>query len=68
MVGRKKLNRVNLHARVEKGTGDKLKEIAYKLGYIYNYEGSMGQFLDAIASGELILIATNNRNNLDKSG
>ena len=35
MAGRKKLNRVNLHARVEQGTGDKLKEIAHKLGYIY---------------------------------
>ncbi len=68
MVGRKKLNRVNLHARVEEGTGDKLKEIAYKLGYIYNREGSTGQFLDAIASGELILIATKNKNQFDKSG
>lgn len=68
MVGRKKLNRVNLHARVEQGTGDKLKEIAQKLGYIYNNEGSTGQFLDAIASGELILIATKNRIDVEKSG
>ena len=68
MAGRKKLNRVNLHARVEQGTGDKLKEIAHKLGYIYNNEGSTGQFLDAITSGELILIATKNRNDIEKSG
>ena len=68
MAGRKKLNRVNLHARVEQGKGDKLKEIAHKLGYIYNNEGSTGQFLDAIASGELILIATKNRNDIEKSG
>ncbi|MEO0844719.1 MAG: hypothetical protein AAF063_38540 [Cyanobacteria bacterium J06643_5] len=68
MAGRKKLNRVNLHARVEQGTGDKFKEIAHKLGYTYNNEGSTGQFLDAIASGELILIATKNRNYIEKSG
>ncbi len=68
MAGRKKLNRVNLHARVAPGTGDKLKEIAHKIGYIYNNEGSTGQLLDAIADGELIFIATKNRSNLDKNG
>lgn len=68
MVGRKKLDRVSLHARVEQGTGDKLKEIAQMLGYVYNNEGSTGQLLDAIADGELILIATKNRSNVDKSG
>lgn len=56
MAGRKKLDRVNLHARVARGTGDKLKEIAYNLGYIYDNEGSTGQLLDAIANGEIILI------------
>lgn len=56
MAGRKKLDRVNLHARVAQGTGDKLKEIAQKLGYIYDNEGSTGQLLDAIAQGEIILI------------
>ena len=68
MVGRKKLDRVSLHARVERGTVDKLKEVAQVLGYIYNDEGSTGQLLDAIASGELILIATKNRSDVDKSG
>ncbi|MEC4816338.1 MAG: hypothetical protein SAK29_24180 [Scytonema sp. PMC 1069.18] len=58
MAGRKKLDRTNLHARVALGTADKLKEIAYKLGYIYDNDGSCGQLLDAIASGEIILIAT----------
>lgn len=67
MAGRKKLDRVSLHARVERRTGDKLKEIAYILGYVYNDEGSTGQLLDAIASGELILIATKNRSDVDKS-
>lgn len=47
MAGRKKLGRTNLHARVAPGTGDKLKQIAQKLGYIYHEEGSTGQLLDA---------------------
>ena len=59
MPGRKKLNRDNLHARVAPGTADKLKEIAMKLGYIYNDEGSTGQLLDAIATGDIILISAN---------
>jgi hypothetical protein len=58
MAGRKKLDRTNLHARVERGTADKLKEIAHRLGYIYDGEGSTGQLLDAIAQGEIILIST----------
>ncbi len=68
MAGRKKLDRVNLHARVERGTGEKLKEIAQILGYIYNNEGSTGQLLDAIAVGELILIARKNRSEVEKNG
>ena len=68
MAGRKKLDRTNLHARVAPGTGDKLKEIAQLLGYIYDKEGSTGQLLDAIASGELILIATKKASNSYKSG
>jgi hypothetical protein len=59
MPGRKKLNRDNLHARVAPETADKLKEIAMKLGYIYNDEGSTGQLLDAIATGDIILISAN---------
>lgn len=56
MVGRKKLDRTNIHARVGLDTADKLKEIAQKLGYIYNNEGSTGQLLDAIATEKIILI------------
>ena len=63
MAGRKKLDRTNLHARVAPRTGDKLKEIARLLGYIYDNEGSTGQLLDAIANGELILIATKKPSN-----
>lgn len=58
MAGRKKLDRTNLHARVAPGTGDKIKEIAQTLGYMHGEEGSTGQLLDAIALGEIILIAT----------
>jgi len=61
MPGRRKLNRESLHARVAPQTAEKLKEIALMLGYMYNEEGSTGQLLDAIASGELILIAANHR-------
>jgi hypothetical protein len=68
MVGRKKLDRTNLHARVAPGAGDKLKEIAQTLGYIHGGSGSTGQLLDAIASGELILIATKNRGITNKNG
>ncbi|NJL79065.1 MAG: hypothetical protein HC917_09905 [Richelia sp. SM2_1_7] len=68
MAGRKKLDRVSLHARVERGTVDKLKEVAQTLDYIYNDEGSTGQLLDAIANGELILIKAKNRTDADKSG
>ncbi|MGB6297293.1 MAG: hypothetical protein WBF90_14075 [Rivularia sp. (in: cyanobacteria)] len=69
MVGKKKLDRVSFHARVEQGTGDRLKEIAQLLGYIYNNdEDSTGQLLDAIASGELTLIAIKNRSDVYKSG
>jgi hypothetical protein len=56
MVGRKKLNRESLHARVAPETAEKLKEIAFKLGYIYDEQGSTGQLLDAIATEKIILI------------
>lgn len=58
---RRKLNRDSLHARVAPGTSEKLKEIAAVLGYLYNREGATGQLLDAIAAGELILIAASHR-------
>lgn len=61
MAGRKKLDRTNIHARVDPKTADKLKEIAQKLGYIYDGEGSTGQLLDAIAQGDLILISAKTR-------
>lgn len=53
---RQKLNRVNLHARVEPETPELLKQIANKLGYIYDKSGSTGQLLDAIASHEQVII------------
>ena len=59
MVGRKKLDRTNLHARVGQQTGEKLKQIACVLGYAYDDKGSTGKLLDAIANGELVLIASN---------
>lgn len=60
MAGRKKLDRTNLHARVAPETPERLKNIALALGYLYNDEGSTGQLLDAIASGEVVLVSTKN--------
>lgn len=60
MPGRKKLDRISIHARVAPGTPEKLKEIAQAFGFIYDGEGSTGQILDAIAEGKLILIPTKN--------
>lgn len=57
-MGRKRLNRDSLHARVAPQTADKLKDIAFKLGYIHGHEGSTGQLLDAIAQGSIVLLPT----------
>lgn len=54
-MGRKKLNRSVVNVRTAEDTADKLKSIAYELGYIYDGEGATGQLLDAIASGEIEL-------------
>lgn len=59
-MGRKKLDRDSLHARVAPDTPDKLKQIAFNLGFVYSDEGSTGQLLDAIASGEVVLISARN--------
>lgn len=53
-MGRTKLNRTNLHARVDPATLEVLKQAAKRLGFIYtdnsgNKEGSVGKLLDAIA-------------------
>lgn len=55
-MGRKKLNRIKVQVRINEGTHEKIKEISKKLGYTYSEEGAIGQMLDAIADGELILI------------
>jgi len=54
-MGRKPENRTQFSARVDVQTPDKIKEMAAKLGYTYAGEGSPGAFLDAIASGDVIL-------------
>ncbi len=59
-MGRKKLDRGSLHARVAPETPDKIKQIAFNLGFMYGDEGSTGQLLDAIASGEIALISSKN--------
>ena len=52
-MGRPKLERVKLEARVAKDTPRLLKELALKHGFKWGAEGNPGKFLDAIASGEL---------------
>ena len=48
-MGRPKLDRTVLQARVSANTPDKLKAMALKLGYQWGADGNTGQFLDAIA-------------------
>lgn len=60
MVGRKKLNRTNLHARVDPSTPSELKDMAKQLGLTYTsktgeIEGSTGKLLDAIAKSPFLI-------------
>ena len=48
-MGRPKLNRALLQARVDPETIPKLKQMALKLGYQWGDDGNTGAFLDAIA-------------------
>ncbi len=41
--------------RRDRATPDLLKEIAYKLGYTHNNQGTTGKLLDAIAQDDIIL-------------
>lgn len=59
-MGRKKLDRDSLHARVAPDTAEKIKQIAFNLGFVYDGEGSTGQLLDAIAHSEIVLISNKN--------
>lgn len=56
---RPKENRVKMLTRVDADTQPKVKETAKALGFTYNGEGSISKLLDAIASGEVILIKSN---------
>ena len=48
-MGRPKLDRTVLQARVDSATVGKLKQMALKLGYQWGDDGNTGAFLDAIA-------------------
>ena len=61
-MARKKLNRDSLHARVAPDTANKIKQIAFNLGFVYDGEGSTGQLLDAIAKNEVVLVSARNFN------
>jgi hypothetical protein len=47
-MGRPKLNRTVLQARVNPDTPEKLKQMALELGFQWGTEGNTGAFLDAI--------------------
>ncbi len=49
-MGRPKLDRVVLQARVNPDTPDKLKKIALELGFQWGNNGNTGAFLDAISN------------------
>lgn len=57
---RKKLGRSSLHARVAPETPDKIKQIAFNLGFVYDNEGSTRQLLDAIANSEVVSMPAKN--------
>ena len=48
-MGRPKLNREVLQARVDPATIGKLKQMALELGYQWGDDGNTGALLDAIA-------------------
>lgn len=48
-MGRPKLDRTVLQARVDSDTPEKLKQMALKLGYQWGDDGNTGALLDAIA-------------------
>ena len=48
-MGRPRLNRTVLQARVAPDTPEKLKKMALALGFQYGVDGNTGKFLDMIA-------------------
>jgi hypothetical protein len=55
-VPRPKENRETMLCQIAEGNKEKFQEIAESLGYTYSSKGSQGKLIDAICSGEIILI------------
>jgi len=55
-MGRNKLNKANAHYRVKLETMDLLNKMAIALGYKHGSGGAVGEMLDAIADGNIILV------------
>ena len=53
---RPKEDRVQIKARVDAATPDKVMALAAALGYTYAGAGSLGKLLDAIAEGEIVMV------------
>lgn len=52
-MGRPKLNKKDLKARVNQDTPEKLKKIALELGYQWGADGNTGAFLDALSDARI---------------
>lgn len=51
-----KKNHVNAHYRVSPETKQTLSDLARQLGYEYGKGGAVGEMLEAIAKGEILLV------------
>ena len=57
---RSKQRKISSHFRIKRTTAVELSHIAANLGYIYGHGGAVGEMLDAIAKGDLLLIPKEN--------
>ncbi len=51
-----KKNHVNAHYRISAETKQALSDIARQMGYEYGKGGAVGEMLEAIANGEILLV------------
>jgi hypothetical protein len=56
-MSKRKEKRIQKHFRVAESTPAKLSALAIALGYTYGKGAALGELLDAIAAGEVLLVA-----------
>lgn len=59
-MGRKRLERVPKLFRVAVGTSENLGKLATQHGFEYGSSGGIGKLLDAIGSGQFVIISQEN--------